>query len=437
MEKTTEKNEMILYRNLKYQQLFDDMKTLLTDRKGTDVPDSFACANQLIELAVTYGFKGNLWHSFLAFSMANHENAYSTSCEIVGPITGTLSRLAAHDFSVMRRLFTCDIAALDRGEDGIWTLMKSYENPSENSKVFNRRIRDRIVELAVALEGAESDAQFQDIVTGFYREFGVGKFGLNKAFHICLEEDDHRARIEPITRVEHICLEDLVGYELQKARLIENTEAFIEGRAANNVLLFGDSGTGKSSSIKAVLNQYYDRGLRMIEVYRHQFRGLSDVLEQIKDRNYKFIIYMDDLSFEDYETEYKYLKAIIEGGLGIKPSNVLIYATSNRRHLVREKFSDKRELDDDLHSNDTVQEKLSLVARFGVTIYFGSPNKKEFQKIVKVLAERHHVDLPEEELYLAANRWELSHGGLSGRTAAQFIAYLLGKNVQEETDYGN
>ena len=153
----------------------------------------------------------------------------------------------------------------------------------------------------------------------------------------------------------------------------------MEGKEANNVLLFGDAGTGKSSSVKAVLNEYYGRGLRIIEVYKHQFKALSDVLEQIKDRNYKFIIYMDDLSFEDYELEYKYLKAILEGGLGKRPGNVLIYATSNRRHLIREKFSDKRELDDELHNNDTVQEKLSLAARFGVTIYYGSPDKRQFE----------------------------------------------------------
>lgn len=435
METATQKKEMILYRDLKYQQLFEDMCVLLNagQENTASRPDHWACANQLIELAVTYGFKGNLWHCFLAFCMANHENAYSTSCEIVGPIAGTLSQLAAHDFSLFRELFTCDIAALDGETAGIWTLMKAYENPSESCKAFNRRIRDRIVELSVALEKAEDDTAFQETVTEFYREFGVGKFGLNKAFHICMEDDDHRARIEPITRIEHISLDDLVGYEIQKKKLIENTEAFIEGRACNNVLLYGDSGTGKSSSIKAILNQYYDRGLRMIEVYKHQFRGLSDVLEQIKDRNYRFIIYMDDLSFEEYEIEYKYLKAIIEGGLGIKPQNVLIYATSNRRHLIREKFSDKKEiLDDDLHANDTVQEKLSLVARFGVTIYYGSPNKKEFQNIVRVLAEKYDIVMPEDELYLEANKWELSHGGLSGRTAAQFIAYLLGKVRQEE-----
>ena len=138
---------------------------------------------------------------------------------------------------------------------------------------------------------------------------------------------------------------------------------------------------------------------------------------------------MDDLSFEEFEIEYKYLKAVIEGGLERKPDNILIYATSNRRHLVRERSGDKLELndEDDLHSSDTVQEKLSLAARFGVTIYYGSPDKFQFQGIVKALAEKYHLDMPEEELLLEANKWEISHGGLSGRTASQFITHLLGR----------
>ena len=236
-----------------------------------------------------------------------------------------------------------------------------------------------------------------------------------------------RAKIVPITNIAHVHLDDLVGYEIAKQKLIDNTEAFVKGKQANNCLMFGDAGTGKSTSIKAIINQYYDQGLRMIEVYKHQFQDLNSVIAQIKNRNYKFIIYMDDLSFEEFEIEYKYLKAVIEGGLEKKPDNVLIYATSNRRHLVREKFSDKEERNDDLHTNDTVQEKLSLVARFGVTIYFGAPDKKEFQNIVKTLAKKYQVQIPEEELLAEANKWELSHGGLSGRTAQQFINYLLGK----------
>ena len=421
------KNTMILYRNLRYQQLFDDMCSLLKPEEGGARPDAYACASQLIDLAVTYGFRGNLWHCFLAFCMANNENAYSTSCEIIGPVGGSLSELARHDFAQVRELFSLDIARLDEAENGIWSEMKHYENALENSKAFNHRIRDRIVELSVSLENAESDQEFQDIVTEFYKEFGVGKFGLNKAFHIIMDDEAKQVDIEPITRVEHIELNDLVGYELQKAKLIENTEAFIEGRAANNCLLFGDSGTGKSSSIKAILNQYYDRGLRMIEVYKHQFCDLNDVIAQIKNRNYKFIIYMDDLSFEEFEIEYKYLKAVIEGGLEKKPDNVLIYATSNRRHLIRETFSDKEEVREDMHTSDTVQEKLSLYARFGVSIYFGAPGKKEFQHIVVSLAEKNGITMDEETLLAEANKWELAHGGLSGRTAQQFINYLLGK----------
>ena len=309
----------------------------------------------------------------------------------------------------------------------LWENIACYKPAGRESRVYNRRIRDRIVNLAVQLEQSGSVEEFQAHVVEFYREFGVGRFGLNKAFRVVEREDTQEILIDPIMNVEHVYFKDIVGYDLQKAKLIENTEAFVEGREANNVLLYGDAGTGKSSSVKAVLNEYYGRGLRMIEVYKHQFKCLSDVLAQIKERNYKFIIYMDDLSFEDYELEYKYLKAILEGGLGKRPRNVLVYATSNRRHLIREKFSDKRELDDELHMNDTVQEKLSLASRFGVTIYYGSPDKREFEHIVGTLAERYGVDMPKEELYLEANRWELTHGGLSGRTAAQFITYLRGR----------
>lgn len=415
--------ELILYRNLKYQELFDRLSELFDSFKetGKTMPGSSAWAGQLVELAAAYGFEGNLWHCFLAFCLADHENAYSTSCEINGPVEGTLNELAAHDFKVMKELFDQDLSALG----GIWLALSAYKAPDSESRIFNKRIRDQIVSLSIELEQAEDEREFARLVTDFYRRFGVGKFGLNKAFRV--EEEGHRVRILPITNIEHIHLDDIVGYELQKQKLVENTEAFLSGRAANNVLLFGDSGTGKSSSIKAILNEYYDRGLRIIEVYKHQFKALLKVQEQVKDRNYKFIIYMDDLSFEESELEYKYLKAIIEGGLGKKPGNVLIYATSNRRHLIREKFSDKRELDDELHNNDTVQEKLSLVARFGVTIYYGSPDKKQFQEIVKELAARYDVNMPLEELYAKANIWELSHGGLSGRTASQFITHLLGK----------
>ena len=416
--------ERVIYRNLKHEELLEHMACLMGMAKCDGEPDPFSCAGQLVDLAARYGFEGNLWHCFLALCLGDNENAYTTACEVRGAAGGTLDELAKGDFSIFKALFDFDLTSLS--PSFVWKQLADYRPAVQESRVFNRRIRDRLVKLAVMLGQAEDTEAFQNHMVEFYRECGAGKFGLNKAFRILEKEEGAETVIDPIVNVEHIYFKDIVGYELQKKKLIENTEAFVNGKEANNVLLFGDAGTGKSSSVKAVLNEYYSRGLRMIEVYKHQFKALSDVLEQIKDRNYKFIIYMDDLSFEEYELEYKYLKAILEGGLGKRPGNVLIYATSNRRHLIREKFSDKRELDDDLHNNDTVQEKLSLAARFGVTIYYGSPDKRQFQSIVKALAKRHQLDIPEEELLLEANKWELSHGGLSGRTASQFITHLLG-----------
>ena len=339
---------------------------------------------------------------------------------------GSINDIALQDFGVFKELFDYDFSRLEEILDvKCFSVLLDYQSINEGSKVFNKRIRDRICGLAKALGNAGSVGMFKNILTQFYKEFGVGKLGLHKAFRVEHPEEEG-VQIVPITNIAHVHLDDLVGYEIAKKKLIDNTRAFVEGRRANNCLLYGDAGTGKSSSIKAVLNQYYDQGLRMIEVYKHQFQDLNDVIAQIKNRNYKFIIYMDDLSFEEFEIEYKYLKAVIEGGLEKKPNNVLIYATSNRRHLVRETFKDKADRDEELHTNDTVQEKLSLVARFGVTIYFGSPDKKEFQMIVKELAKQNGIKMPEEQLLLEANKWELTHGGLSGRTAQQFIDYLLG-----------
>ena len=424
--------ECILYRDFEQGELLEKMTMLMEDISHPKVlygkdGEYFACIHQLVEMAGTYGFAGNLWHDYLTYLLVNHENAFSTACEIVGPVEGTINAFAMHDFEIFKQLYDFDLKELEKIYPSVdSSLITDYQNINEGSKVFNKRIRDRICTLAQKLAKAESTEEFMDDMVQFYKEFGVGKLGLHKAFRI--DGTVTPARIVPITNIAHVHLDDLVGYEIAKKKLIDNTEAFVQGRPANNCLLFGDAGTGKSSSIKGILNQYYDQGLRIIEAYKHQFKDLNDIIAQVKNRNYKFIIYMDDLSFEEFEIEYKYLKAVIEGGLEKKPDNILIYATSNRRHLVREKFSDKEERRDDLHSSDTVQEKLSLVARFGVSIFFCAPDKKQFQNIVKTLAERHQVEMPEEELLLEANKWELQHGGLSGRTAQQFIDFLCGKN---------
>ena len=431
---------LILYKDFENGNLFYNMTWIMENYENEyynkeDVESLlYESLNQLMELAVSHGFEGNLWHSFLAFLLVNNENAYSKTCEIRGKVEGSVNQIVLHDFEIIKSLFDFDFGKLaSYFEMDCMDAITDYQSMTGSGKIFNKRIKERINELKLKLEASTDVSGFKDAVTAFYKDFGVGKLGLHKAFRIQHREKEE-VEIVPITNIAHVKLDDLVGYELAKQKLIDNTEAFVNGKQANNCLLYGDAGTGKSTSIKAIANQYYDRGLRLIEVYKHQFCDLNDVIAQIKNRNYKFIIYMDDLSFEEFEIEYKYLKAVIEGGLEKKPDNVLIYATSNRRNLVRERATDKLEIadDNDLHSSDTVQEKLSLVYRFGVRIYFGKPDKKQFQEIVRTLAARYGVTMPEEELLLKANQWEISHGGLTGRAAQQFIDYIVGTEEEKK-----
>lgn len=419
-------SELLLYKNPENREAFDCMLRIASEEfEGLDVKKTAGrIVSHILEVSEKMGFNGNLWQDYLAYNLANDENSYSLSCERRGRMEGSINKAALLDMSVYRELFNTDLSGTDAKYGTFLSMLTGFENNNEGEKYYNKRIRNRIIKLAEELSGAADDNTFLNTVCDFYKDAGVGCIGLFKAFRVGHDDND-RPVITPVISVEHKYLKDLIGYDIQKKKITDNTEAFLAGSKANNVLLFGDSGTGKSSCIKAILNEYYDDGLRMIEIYKHQFKDLSAIINQVKDRNYKFIIYMDDLSFEEFEIEYKFLKAVIEGGLEKRPDNVLIYATSNRRHLVREKYSDKEERDDDLHTRDTVAEKLSLSARFGVSVYFGSPDKKLFNEIVKGLAQKNNIKVDENTLLMEANKWELSHGGLSGRTAEQFISYMV------------
>lgn len=400
------------------------LKEELKDKYITEIYEQI---NELLVLATEYGFDKNLWQNYLAFLLAASENPFSISCEKKGMLIGSVNTFAKSDLKLFKALFDYDFHNLEE-RLGIecFSIITNYSAVKKSEKRYNKSVSEKIKLLSEQLSLAVKEEELLTVVTNFYRDYGVGKYGLNKAFR--LQEENGRVEILPILNTEEILLSDLIGYELQKKKLIENTEAFVKGKKANNCLLYGDSGTGKSSSVKAILNEYYQSGLRIIEIYKHQFQYLSGIIAEVKNRNYKFIIYMDDLSFEEFEIEYKYLKAVIEGGLETRPDNVLIYATSNRRHLIRETWSDRSDMSkDELHRSDTMQEKLSLVARFGITINYSAPAQKEFFEIVKGLAEKQkEIDLTEEELLKKANIWEMSHGGRSGRTAQQFINYLLG-----------
>ncbi len=427
-------SRLVIYKNIPRDSILFCLADIIesygrgqSNREDT-VTAIYGQIHRLLDVATEYGFDENLWQNYLAYLLAAAENPFSTCCEKTGAQDGTVNRFARGDFVIFKELFHYDFAPME-AELGIdcFSTITDYRAIVKNERSYNRNVSSKVQALSRRIAAApDADAVF-DAVTDFYRAYGVGRLGLNKAFRVCWE--DGRVLLQPITNTDDVRLDDLIGYELQKQRLVENTLAFVEGRRANNVLLFGDAGTGKSTSMKAVLNEYYDRGLRMIEIYKHQFEDLSSVISQIKNRNYRFIIYMDDLSFEEFEIEYKYLKAVIEGGLETKPDNVLIYATSNRRHLIRETWGDRSDMtQDELHHSDTMQEKLSLVARFGISINYCAPTQKEYFEIVRRLAAPHgNFGLREEELLQQANAWEMRNGGRSGRTAQQFITWMAGK----------
>ncbi len=412
-------------------QLADIIKKMNDESQTKEelVTRVFTQMKHLLQIATDYGFDRNLWHNYLTYLLITSENPFSITCEKVGANEGSVNYFARGDFRAFKDLFNYDFSHLEQylGVD-CFSRISHYQAIGKKELMYNKNVSDKVQALSIQLENALDENQFFDCVTEFYRNYGVGMFGLNKAFRI-ISQPDGTVSFHAINNMDTVMLDDLIGYEIQKKKLIDNTTAFVQGKKANNVLLFGDSGTGKSTSIKAIVNEFYPHGLRMIEIYKHQFKDLSAVIAQIKNRNYKFIIYMDDLSFEEFEVEYKFLKAVIEGGVETRPDNILIYATSNRRHLIKENWSDRNDMEHEngMHRSDTMEEKLSLVNRFGVTINYSKPSQKEYFYIVTELAKKAGITLSEKELCAEANKWELSHGGISGRTAQQFINYLSGQ----------
>lgn len=389
------------FNNIKKRDIFDLCLKAFESNDSSDIKNSIS---KLLNFGITEGITGNLWKSYLIYTLIFNDNSYTRSIEFKNK---EVFDFVLDDLNKYYELYNMNNLWLNEVSD-----FKYLSNKTNISLAING---------IISKIGDDFDS-FKNAILDFYSTYGVGDMAIYKAFRVS------DGVLSPIYNVLDVCFDDLIGYDEQKKLLKENTEFFISGKPYNNVLLYGDSGTGKSTSIKALLNEYYLQGLRIIEVYKHQMAEISKIINTLRERPYHYIIYMDDLSFENDEVEYKYLKSIIEGGIEPKPLNVAIYATSNRRHLIKENFSDNGASNlDDLHRNETQAEKLSLAYRFGLQIYYGSLSAKEFRNMVVEMAKNNNIYMDEDELIKEASRWELSYGSLSGRCATQFINYLINK----------
>ena len=423
---------LILYSDLGRDSILVRLADIIRDCKNGGAKEPLLQrtngeVKRLLDLSTACGFDENLWQCYLTWLLMTNDNSFTRTCERTGAWPGgSVNRFAENDFAVFHQLFHYDFSPVEQYLlTDCFSILTDYQAIPKRERTYNRDVSAQVRTLRKSLAEAENGHEMFRLVTDYYQRYGYGVFAMNRAFRIRRENG---LEFLPISNVDGVRLEDLLGYEGQKAELRRNTESFLTGKHANNVLLYGDAGTGKSTSVKALVNEYFSRGLRMIEIYKHQFEDLSAVLAQAKNRNYRFIIFIDDLSFEENEVEYKFLKAVIEGGVETRPDNVLIYATSNRRHLIRETWNDRTDMEHhgDIHRSDTVEEKLSLSARFGVTINYNAPTPREYQSIVLALARRQGIRMEEKELLARANTWEVRHGGFSGRVAQQFVNYLEG-----------
>jgi predicted AAA+ superfamily ATPase len=357
------------------------------------------------------------WRSHLVGRLLDDENAFSLAAER-GEASPALVEQTSRDLRTLRRLFDLEAEPLlivvedaVPGLEGVWV---PWTDPERGDTSSSRHA------LARKLEAAEDWGRCAGLLADHFSRHGAGSFGRHGAFR--WGEDGLRAVDEP----DPVRLADLVGYERVREPLLTNTERFLAGLPAHHALLYGMPGTGKSTTVKAVMNEYTDRGLRLVEVAKEDLGALPRVLQSLRARAPRFVIFVDDLSFEENEVEYKALKALLEGSVEQPPGNVRVYATSNRRNLVRERFSERDEggAGDDVHARDTMQEKLSLSARFGLRVTFPTPDQRQYLEIVAGLARRRGIEMPDEELKERAVLWDRWHAGRSGRTARQFVDEL-------------
>jgi predicted AAA+ superfamily ATPase len=399
---------LVIYRNLLQEELIKKLQLILAGQSTPALRYQFL--GELIAKAEQLGIAGDLLPNYLKYLITRDENVFSLACEKTsGRPSDSLRAAAIHDLTILQQLLAVDFSTLlDTSLVTNFTpTMMLWAGQEINYQPFY----------------ATTPAALVENLSAYYASHGCGYLAGFAAFRWSSDTG-----LIGIKHYDPIRLEDLIGYERQKNTLIKNTQAFLAGKPANHVLLYGSRGTGKSSSVKALVNNYFNQGLRLVEVTKQDLKHLTKIMDILRQHGQKFLLFLDDLSFEDFEVEYKFLKSVIEGGVEARPDNVLIYVTSNRRHLIKENWSDRSDNPDEIHRFDTVNEKISLSDRFGISLSYLAPSQVEYLSIVQELAKKHQLAISPEELKAEALKWEMAHSGRSGRAAQQFINYLLGNN---------
>ena len=411
MKKQIQLSKLLVTRCLLEDPMMIKLQPFISD----DVHIPYAqeeCIAHLIAVGEQLGLSGNLLSHYLIYALTHTPNIVSETIDRTGIFPGdSLYNAFCHDISLLYPLFS---------EPTSTFLSAVFLDDYMPTKIIYNKSQDALM---IRLNAAKSPEEYAKEFLTFYIQYGCGDL----ATYVAFRWDDDKNNICGIRWFEQVQMNDLIGYEGQKEQLIQNTRAFVSGKPANHVLLVGARGTGKSSVVKALISIFEDSGLRLLQITKRQLQKLPDIMDTLRNHvRRKFIIFLDDLSFEDTNAGFKEVKSDIEGGVSSCPPNVRIYVTSNRRHLVRETWHERQQ--DELYRNDNVNETISLSDRFGLIIHYHMPDQNEYLAIIDHLLRQEGIELTPEELHIAGLRWEMTHSGRSGRTAKQFAAYYLGNH---------
>ncbi len=379
---------------------------------------------------------GSLWQNFILEQILISDNILTRQAESQEEVSPLIENAAKEDLRQLEILYCIDWHKIEVKVFGVnldQSIFASEWIMSKPHKVFPKAYHEEKHILKKTMTKSRKWENLLSDMVPFFKKWGTGEIAQYWVFKYNGE------CLEGINKPDTIRLKQLIGWDSKRNQIIENTQQFVNGHTANNTLLYGDRGTGKSSTVKGLIYEFGEKGLRLIDVSLKGLVKLPYLLRKLSEKPQRFIIFIDDLSFEEYETQYKELKAVLEGGVEVQPENVLIYATSNRRHLVKEKFSDKDMNyysieNEEVRVQDSLQEKLSLSDRFGMTVYFTSPAQKEYLEIVRFLAKERGIEMEERLLDRMALQWELMQNSRSGRTAKQFIDHLAGRLAMERDE---